>query len=177
MPVHRSTLLPRGDLKGRFLISQDLFAVTGLALRTFAFAGIEDGGHEGIAFWAGREIGDTTLLLTAVIPNAEHSAQRVMVNREGVGIAARAARDAGLGILCQVHSHPGDDARHSEGDDQLILLPFEGMLSIVVPHFGRTFRSLADACVHQFQARRWVLCSPESVRERTVLIPISVDLT
>jgi len=34
-----------------------------------------------------------------------------------------------MGILCQVHSHPGSDTRHSDGDDELVLLPFEGMLS------------------------------------------------
>jgi proteasome lid subunit RPN8/RPN11 len=177
MPVHRLTPLPRGDLRGRVLVSQEIFAVTGNALRKFAFAGIEDGGHEGLVFWAGREIENTTLLLTAIVPDAEHSAQRVMVGREAVGHAARAARAVGLGILCQVHSHPGGDARHSDGDDHLILLPFEGMLSVVVPFFGRTFDSLSDACVHQFQDRRWILCSPESVEDQVVVFPRLIDLT
>ena len=29
-------------------------------------------------------------------------------------------------------SHPGRDTRHSEGDDTLIIMPYEGMFSLVV---------------------------------------------
>ena len=99
-----------------------------------------------------------------------------MASAAAVGDAARAARHNGLGILCQVHSHPGDDARHSDGDDELVLLPFEGMLSIVVLNFGLQFDGLDIACIHQFQSGRWVLCSQESVRAHTTVISSRIDL-
>jgi proteasome lid subunit RPN8/RPN11 len=175
-PVYRTKPLPRGELRGRYLIAEPVVAATKAALVGFALAGIRDGGHEGIAFWAGRETAESTMLLKAIIPNADHSAQRVMVSRAEIGRVARAARNEAMGILSQVHSHPGSDARHSDGDDHLILLPFENMLSIVAPHFGQHFTNMGDVCVHQYQRGTWVLCSPESVADRVTIVSSSLDL-
>jgi proteasome lid subunit RPN8/RPN11 len=86
------------------------------------------------------------------------------------------ARQHGLGILCQVHSHPGKDTRHSDGDDGLVLLPFEGMLSVVVPDFGIGFKAVSQCGVHQFQKGRWVLCDPDSVARGVLIVPVEVDL-
>jgi proteasome lid subunit RPN8/RPN11 len=178
LPVYRTHPLPLGDLEGSFILGESIIPATRDALVSFALAGIDDGGHEGMAFWAGRESQEfgSTVILEVIIPDAEHSSQRVMASAEAVGNAARVARAHGLGILCQVHSHPGQDARHSDGDDGLILLPFQGMLSIVVPEFGIHFTQLNQASVHQFQHGRWVLCSAASVAANVRLIPARVDL-
>ena len=69
----------------------------------------------------------------------------------------------GLGVLAQVHSHPGRDTRHSDGDDDLIVMPFENMLSLVAPHYGRFLRTITDFSIHQYQDRFWVLCDHDSV--------------
>jgi proteasome lid subunit RPN8/RPN11 len=175
-PVYRTRPLPQGDLRGVFFITEPLIRSTRDALTSFAVAGIRDGGHEGMAFWAGREQDGTRYLLQVIVPDADHSEGRVMASREAVGLAARSARANRLGILCQVHSHPGSDSRHSDGDDELILLPFEGMLSVVVPNFSFAFQSMDDASVHQFQDGRWVLCSKASVAANLILIPSWVDL-
>jgi proteasome lid subunit RPN8/RPN11 len=153
-----------------------VLAATRDALVSFALAGIDDGGHEGIAYWAGREMSDCTVFLQAIVPVADHSHGRVMVSRDEIGRTQRAARANKLGVLCQIHSHPGNDARHSDGDDELVLLPFEGMLSIVSPRFGIGVRSIADLCIHQYQDGRWVLCSPESVARQLLVVPTVQDL-
>ena len=176
LPVYRTRPLPQGELRGSFLIAQSIIGATREALTSFALAGIRDGGHEGMAFWAGREVGPSTLILQAVVPEADHSDQRVMASAEAVGRAARTARASGLGIVCQVHSHPGGDSRHSDGDDDLVLLPFDGMLSIVVPNFGLDFNSLDGASVHQFQDGKWVLCSATSVACSVIVVSPYVDL-
>ena len=175
-PVYRTRPLPEGQLRGLFLLVEPVLAATRDALVSFALSGIDDGGHEGIAYWAGRELGDCTVYLQAIVPVAEHSPGRVMVSREEIGRTQRAARANKLGVLCQVHSHPGGDARHSDGDDELVLLPFDGMLSIVAPRFGVYFRGVADLCVHQYQNGVWVLCSPESVARQLIVVPTSQDL-
>ena len=51
----------------------------------------------------------------------------------------------------QAHSHPCADARD---DDELALLPFEGMMSVVTASFGIAVRSIADVCVPQYQDGR-----------------------
>lgn len=175
-PVYRIHPLPRGELRGLFLVAEPVLVATRDALVSFALAGIRDGGHEGITYWAGREMSDCTVFLQAIVPVADHSPGRVMVSRAEIGRTQRAARGNKLGVLCQVHSHPGGDARHSDGDDELVLLPFAGMLSIVAPRFGIPVRSIGDLCVHQFQDGRWVLCSPESVARQLVVVPTTQDL-
>jgi proteasome lid subunit RPN8/RPN11 len=146
------------------------------ALVDTALAGIDEGGHEGLVLWAGRELNGVTVYTTAIIPTTQHSHQSVHVSREEVGAAGRAARLHRLGIIAQVHSHPGPDGRHSDGDDTLILMPFAGMLSIVAPHYGRNLREITDCAVHQFQDGQWVWCEPASVARHINLAPVSVDL-
>ena len=175
-PVYRTRYLPDGDLHGSYFVPESIIVATRDALTSFALAGIRDGGHEGMAFWAGREHEGSTYFMQAIVPDAEHSDQRVMASAASVGMAARIARERMLGILCQVHSHPGSDTRHSDGDDDLVLLPFEGMLSIVVRDFGLHFSTFEDFSVHQFQNGRWVLCSPKSVKTGLIIVPSWVDL-
>ncbi len=166
MTVYRTRPLPRAELRGRFEIAPNLIDETRRALRTFYRAGRYEGGHEGICYWAGREESDRTCLEIVLVPTALHERFGVFVSAAAFGEVARRARRMGLGVLVQVHSHPGADVRHSDGDDDLVVMPFENMLSLVVPHYGRTLKSMADFGVHQFQDHRWVLCDPESVTTR-----------
>jgi hypothetical protein len=56
-----------------------------------------------------------------------------------------------------VHSHPGQDTRHSEGDDKLILMPYEGMFSLVVADYGHgSLLPNEGAGLHQYQSGRWL---------------------
>lgn len=174
-PVHRTKPLPRGPLRGRYVVTEQVLDLTALALQEFALAGIRDGGHEGLVLWGGRKSDELVVITTVIRPRVEHSYSRVHVNEKSFAMAVRQARKAGLVLIGQVHSHPGSDARHSDGDDGLIALPTEGLLSVVAPAFGTALDGLDDVAVHQFQDRRWVLCSPESVREQMTVTPASVD--
>ena len=171
MTVCRTRPLPKGDLRGRYQMSGHLITETRRALREFAHAGRHDGGHEGICFWAGREEKHVTSLERALVPQADHGPLGVFVSATAFGAVARRARAMELGILAQVHSHPGSDTRHSDGDDELILMPFENMLSLVAPHYGETLSTILDFSVHQFQDHRWVLCSRRSVEAALVTVP------
>jgi len=161
--VFRNRPLPRGVLRGRFEISANLIDETRLALTTFYAAGRHEGGHEGICYWAGHEEPNVTRLETVVTPIARHGQYGVFVSESAFADVARRARSMGLGVLAQVHSHPGRDTRHSDGDDDLIVMPFENMLSLVAPRYGRFLRAISDFSVHQLQNHRWVLCDKKSV--------------
>ncbi len=162
--VTRTRPLPRRPLRGQYLIAHDLISETCRALSCFYEAGRSDGGHEGICFWAGLEQPNVTTFETVIIPAAQHGPYGVFVSAVDFGDAAERARKMGLGILAQVHSHPRADTRHSDGDDDLVVMPFEHMLSIVAPFYGRTVRTISDFSVHQFQNHRWVLCPKKSVQ-------------
>lgn len=175
MPVYRTRALPQCDLEGRFLLPDVVVAQTREALVSFALAGIRDRGHEGLVFWAGLQHGELTTFTTVVVPEADHSAQGIFVQEPAYGRAVAEAKRVGVVILAQVHSHPGADARHSDGDDNLIIMPFEGMLSVVVPNYGVGWQRLTEAKVHQFRSRRWNLCSEASVRRGITVAPSVVD--
>ena len=163
---YRVRPLPTAPVRGAFFVAASVIHATESALPTFRDP---RGDHEGIVFWGGRETTIGTFILSAVVPDAEHSPGHVLVKPEQVLNAIYAFRNQNLGLLAQVHSHPGQDSRHSDGDDDLVLAPYEGMLSVVVPHYARFGMRPLTACgIHQFQDGRWRLCVSELDRIRVV---------
>lgn len=153
-PVHRRTPLPRAAGRGRILVAAAVATETLAALRSFSG---DDGRHEGIALWIGRRTDADTVVCSMVVPEAEHTWGSVRIGHAAVGRAARAARRMGMVVVSQVHSHPGRDTRHSDGDDKMILLPYEGMFSLVVADYGNgSIFPSEGAGLHQFQDGRWV---------------------
>jgi proteasome lid subunit RPN8/RPN11 len=158
MSVQRQTPLPRGRARGRLLVPDAVAEQTCRHLQRSAGA---DGRHEGIVLWAGWSARLDTLIVAAVAVAAEHGRGFVHIAEAAVGTAARAARAHGLALLAQVHSHPDDDTRHSDGDDRLVLMPYEGMFSLVVGRYGDgALHPAHGAGLHQFQGGRWVLINP-----------------
>lgn len=164
----------RVEVRGHYLITEPALAETEQLLRSYRDV---DGDHEGLVFLCGREIGDTALLCTAIAPACEHGPGRVLAGREAVHDITQTARRLRLGVLVQVHSHPGAWTRHSLGDDHMVLMPYEGMLSIVAPHYGATgLRPLSTLGVHQFQDGRWRLATEGSISRSFTLVPAGMDL-
>ncbi|WP_196776873.1 Mov34/MPN/PAD-1 family protein [Haloechinothrix halophila] len=121
--------------------------------------------HEGLVLWLGRTLGADTLVLTVTAPPTEHRQDGVFVAEPAVAAAARAARSIGLGLVAQVHSHPGGDTQHSDGDDRLILMPFEGMFSLVVADYGQgSLMPTHGAGLHQYQHGQWVYITNDALR-------------
>jgi hypothetical protein len=174
--VSRRTVrhLPVGQLIGRFAITDAALLEAERLLPSYRGP---DGDHEGIIFLLGLEVPTLTVFLGALAPLADHGVGHVLCSAEQVLRSSRAARAAGISILGQLHSHPTGETSHSKGDDSLVLMPFEGMLSIVAPHYGRVgLRPLDGLGVHQFQGGRWVMCTPATVRQAFRIVPSSIDL-
>ena len=95
-----------------------------------------------------------------IVPRAIHGPGFVHVSADQVGEAAHQARARRLVLLAQVHSHPGDDTRHSDADDSLVLMAREDMFSLVAAHYGDRALTLAEGVgIHQFQDARWIQVS------------------
>jgi Prokaryotic homologs of the JAB domain len=156
--VVRVTPLPEGEGRGRLIVTQAVARETNHRLQQFSGA---DGRHEGLVLWLGRRIDQDTVIAAIAVPEASHTWGSVRVEHRSVGLVSRAARRSGLSLLVQVHSHPGHDNRHSDGDDGMVLLPFEGAFSLVVGRYGsEPIEPRADLGLHQFQDGRWVLVRP-----------------
>lgn len=163
-PVHRKTDLPVADGRGRLLVAEQVVAGSIDALK--ASKGF-DGRHEGLVIWAGRQFDDITLVTTTVVPETQHGLGHVFMDEAQVAAAARIARNHRLGLVAQVHSHPSADTRHSDGDDQLILMPYDGMFSLVVALYGTV--GFEGVGVHQYQDGRW--CQIANPAEVISIIP------
>lgn len=154
MPLLRTKPLPVAQARGRLIVPVLVARETRVALQGFHGP---DGRHEGLVYWLGRRLESDIIVAGAVIPNCEHGPHRVMASAAAVGSIARAARAQGLGVVAQVHSHGGDDTRHSDGDDVLVLMPVEGMFSLVVGRYGDGgITPKGGMGVHQYQNGRWV---------------------
>lgn len=167
----RSAPLPAAAPRGRLVVPASVAAETQAAL--LASRG-PDGPHEGLVLWAGLEDGSATVALVAIRPAADTGWGHVLVPEAAALAAVRAAHALGLGVVAQVHSHPGRDARHSDGDDRLIFMPFEGMFSLVCAEYGRHGLGTPGATgVHQMQDGRWVSVEPA---KSLLIVPGAVEI-
>jgi proteasome lid subunit RPN8/RPN11 len=159
--VYRQSPLPVGPARGHLIVPEAVSVVTEAALRGFVGP---DGRHEGIVFWAGRQDGADQIVVTVIVPRAIHGRGFVHVPADQVGEAVIESQSRRLVLLGQVHSHPGDDTRHSDADDDLVLMAREAMFSVVAARYGDRGISPADgAGIHQFQDGRWVQISDADI--------------
>jgi Prokaryotic homologs of the JAB domain len=168
--VHRRTPLPSASARGHLIVPEAVVVTTLTALRGFHGP---DGRHEGIVFWAGRQDGTDQLVAAAIVPRAVHGRGFIHVDANEVGEAAHQARARRLVLLGQVHSHPGADTRHSDADDDLVLMARETMFSLVVADYGDGgITPAGGAGVHQLQDDRWVRISDADTS--LIVVPAAV---
>jgi hypothetical protein len=166
--------LPQAPLRGEFLISASAISETERLLPSYRDFSSD---HEGIVFLLGQQLDELTILTTALAPEAHTTPGSVSCSPAQMAGAIEAAREAGLALLAQAHSHPSDWIEHSLGDDSMIFMPYEGMLSLIAPWYGRVgMLPLQNIGVHQYQDRRWVRAEPRSVADAVTIIPDSLDL-
>lgn len=169
--VLRRTPLPEGPARGRLIVTAEVARRTNDELKRFSGS---DGRHEGLVLWLGRRIDSDVLIGALAAPSVKHTWGSVRIRHREVGLTSKAARRVGVSILVQVHSHPGRDTRHSDGDDQMVLLPHEGMFSLVVGQYGDEPIEPHDRLgLHQFQDGRWVLIRP--IQGAFVLLPTIIQ--
>jgi proteasome lid subunit RPN8/RPN11 len=174
MSVFRIKPLRVSPATGLLVVNENVIKHTQRALRAFGDGNGER--HEGLVFWAGINIGTSSYVLAAIVPECEHEPFRVVASPSQMGDAARAARKLGLGLISQIHSHPDLDTRHSDGDDVLVFMPYEGMFSLVVGNYGDgSFNPNEGAGLHQYQNKEWVQVENAAAVFRIVPSLIEVD--
>ena len=107
--------------------------------------------HEGIVYFVGLTTGTTTLALSVTLPKATTTPGSVDVSALEVGKVVRATAMAGLQVVGQLHTHPGD-AYHSEGDLTGMQIRYPGYFSIVVPEYGAHLPSFQQAHILMWTA-------------------------
>jgi proteasome lid subunit RPN8/RPN11 len=174
MSVFRTKPLRISPATGLLVVNENVIRHTQKALQAFGDSNGER--HEGLVFWAGKNIGTGSYVLAAIVPDCDHEPFRVAASPSQMGAAARTARKLGLGLISQVHTHPDLDTRHSDGDDILVFMPYEGMFSLVVGNYGDgSFDPGEGVGLHQYQNGEWVQVSNAAEVLRIVPSLIEVD--
>jgi proteasome lid subunit RPN8/RPN11 len=104
-------------------------------------------GHEGIAYLLGQTNGSSTIVVGAIRPVSRTTRGSFDVSSIAMARVVRAATDAGLQVIGQIHTHP-KLAFHSNGDIDGARIAYDGYISIVVPEYGRLLPSLSGAAIY-----------------------------
>ncbi len=101
-------------------------------------------GHEGVVYFVGLTTGTTTLAVSAICPDASTTPGSFEVDARELGKIIRTASMAGLQVVGQLHTHPGQ-AFHSAGDLQGMRVRYPGYFSAVVPGYGALLPSFEQS--------------------------------
>jgi proteasome lid subunit RPN8/RPN11 len=149
----KTSLEPEATALSPIWISTQLLDRTADVLRA---SGYGHEAHEGIAYWAGRRAGGECFVATCIAPAATTTYSSLDTSAHTNAKVVMYLASAGLELIGQVHSHPDRFVDHSDGDDERALMPYEGFLSIVVPHYARRgMRPLTGCGVHVFEKSRF----------------------
>ena len=133
--------------------------------------------HEGVAYWAGRRFSDGSVVTTCIAPEATTTCGSFETSSYTNARVVAYLASADLELLAQVHSHPEFYVGHSCGDDERALMPYEGFLSIVVPHYGqRGMIPLTGCGFHIFESGRFRRMAETEVESRFKLVDVFADL-
>lgn len=133
--------------------------------------------HEGFVYWAGLIFEGYIQILTVIAPKTESGPGRVQVTNESNSQVIRELNKMRLVRVAQVHSHPIEWTDHSPGDDKWASFRVEGLVSIVVPKYGKEgILPIAKCGVHRYNNGDFIRLSDEYVHERFQIIPSRVDL-
>jgi hypothetical protein len=105
--------------------------------------------------------------LSPLLPGGRIGGRR---KRGVAGVALELALQL-LDLLGQAHSHPGAHVQHSPLDDADTFSRFEGMISVVVPYFGRYGLQLHACGIHRYLHGRFWPISAEDVGRHLVVLP------
>lgn len=140
-------------------------------------SGIAAEAHEGVAYWAGRRFRTGSIVTTCIAPTAETASGSFETSSHANARVVAYLATVGLELLGQVHSHPASCVDHSHGDDELAFMPYEGFLSVVVPHYGRRGMTPLACCgVHVFEGGGFRRMGRAEVESSFRLIDAFVDL-
>ena len=154
-----------------YKIPESVIDDTVKVLQDYASLGLS---HEGLVYWCGV-IHDKQIYISAVFaPKADSTEGSVSTSHASnfVFVKELCARD--LVQIAQVHSHPSTSVGHSEGDDILTSFKAEGLVSIVVPNYGKYGMLPLHKCgIHLYRNDSFHRFSNKQIRKQFKIVKTS----
>jgi hypothetical protein len=155
------------------VIPQRAISITEQVLRAY---GGRRRTSEGLVYWGGAKDGNTVRVLTVIAPQTTSAPRRVVATNTANARVVNELVDHRFVYLAQIHSHPGDWVDHSDGDDEWAAFKHDGLLSLVVPDYGRGgMLPLAKCGVHRYQGGEFKRFSDEYVENHFELSELEIQ--
>ena len=126
-------------------ITDELARRSAVLLNSFA----QQRPSEGVVYWFGLEQPGAAIVTTLVVPDADTSGGCIRTSAPANAQAIELMVGTPLVYIGQVHSHPGSQVCHSPTDDTHTFARCDGVISVVVPWFGRYGLHLDECGVHR----------------------------
>jgi hypothetical protein len=128
---------------------------------------------EQVAYLDGIDTGAVAIVTTITLPNAT-------LGRGNFSVAAESMSEAGqhlgpLARIAQVHTHPGEWVGHSGVDNDLAYSQHDSAVSIVLPNYGKSVRTIFDAGIHLCKNNNWRALSVSEKGSFLRIVPTLLD--
>jgi hypothetical protein len=130
---------------------------------------------ERIAYIDGFTSGDVKIATTLTLPNAKMYPKYFTVSGDAMSEAGQHFRRFSMERLAQVHTHPGQDVRHSPFDDENAYSQMDSAVSIILPHHARCRPKLNECGVHVRDDRGWHRLGISEIEQIIHIIPGCLD--
>jgi hypothetical protein len=130
---------------------------------------------ERVAYLDGFRLGDSGVVTTITIPDAELHGGYFTVTAEAMSQAGRHFRQYGMARLAQVHTHGGAGCQHSGYDDEHAYAQHLGALSIVLPYHADQRPTPFEAAIHIRQPEGWIALDNEEALAMVRVVPSLFD--
>ncbi len=133
--------------------------------------------HEGLVYWCGKRDGKKVYVNSVIAPKTISSPGRVSTTYESNAKFVRLLSKNKIVQIAQVHSHPSTWVGHSDGDNKFAAFKVKGLLSIVVPSYGKDGMLPFQECgMHLFTGKKFIKLSNQYVKKRFKIIEKSYQL-
>lgn len=127
--------------------------------------------EEGVVYWAGTVNGNQYSITAAIAPQVSASRYGFLTDHASNAEFVEFINDNDLVYISQVHSHPEGWVDHSPIDDECTAFRSEGLLSVVVPCFGRKgMMPLLVNGIHRYHLRKFTRLSNGYVKKHFKLM-------
>src|SRR4051812_39012907 len=126
---------------------------------------------ERVGYLDGFQSNEVSVVTTVTVPDAELHPAYFDVRAEAMSEAGKHLRAFRLVRLAQVHTHPGDDTRHSWIDDTRTYSQVPGAVSIVLPRHARHKPGPHKGSVHIREPTGWRELSDGEARALIKIVP------
>lgn len=129
---------------------------------------------EGVVYWFGLESESFAVVTTLIVPNAQTGPGHLRTSVEANAEAVQFISGTPLVYIGQAHSHPGQYVEHSYTDDVETFACFDGVISVVVPRFGRDGLSLKDCGIYRYLGGQFRHI--QNIHQHIQILPAVADL-